>query len=356
MAETIRVGLVGAGDNTRLRHIPGFRAIEGVEVVSVANRTEASSRAVADEFGIPRVHSRWTDVVDDPDVDAVCIGTWPYMHLPMTLACLEAGKHVLTEARMAMDAEEARTMLAASREHPELVTQIVPSPTTFAVDRTIARLISEGYVGDLLVVDMTSHSGGFVDRDGPMHWRFDRDLSGTNVMLMGIWYEALMRWIGPATSVTALGRVHVRSRRDPDGSARAISIPDHVEVIAEFASGPMGRLRFSSVTGHAPGDRVWLFGSEGTIRVEAADLLDAGALHMERCTLSGGRRGDPGLAPIEVPESERGGWRVEEEFIGAIRGLEPIRLTSFEDGVRYMEFTEAVQRSSQERATVHLPL
>ena len=356
MNETIRIGLIGAGDNTRLNHIPGFQAIEGVEVVSVCNRSEASSRAVADQFGIPKVFEKWTDVVADPDIDAVCIGTWPYMHMPMTLASLEAGKHVLTEARMAMDAAEARTMLAASLANPDLVTQIVPSPTTFAIDRTLTRLIAEGYVGDLLSVDMAIHSGDFVDRSGPMHWRFDRDLSGSNVMVMGIWYEALMRWIGPATSVTAVGRTHVRSRVDSDGVSHFISIPDHIEILAEFASGPLGRLRFSSVTGHAPGDRVWLFGTEGTIRVEAAGLLDAEGLHMDRCTLSGGRRGDGGLSPIEIPDSERGGWRVEDEFIGAIRGTERIQLTSFEDGVRYMEFTEAVQISSQQRATIFLPL
>ena len=56
------------------------------------------------------------------------------------------------------------------------------------------------------------------------------------------------------------------------------------------------------------------------------------------------------------PDSERDEWRVEAEFIGAIRGEEQIRLTTFEDGVKYMEFTEAVHLSSQQRATVFLPL
>jgi predicted dehydrogenase len=47
---------------------------------------------------------------------------------------------------------------------------------------------------------------------------------------------------------------------------------------------------------------------------------------------------------------------VEREFIGAIRGEEPVRRTTFEDGVRYMEFTEAVARSLSEQTTVSLPL
>jgi predicted dehydrogenase len=356
LPEPIRVGIVGAGANTRLRHIPGFQEIDGVSVVAVANRSLESGEKAAAEFGIDRVHEHWTDLIDDLDIDAICIGTWPYMHAAVTTAALEAGKHVLTEARMAMDADEARGMLAASRERPDLVSMIVPSPFTFAVDRTISRLISVGYLGDVVSVDLTSHSGGFVDRQGPFHWRYDRDMSGHNVMTMGIWYEALMRWIGPATSVTALGSTHVTSRKDAGGEAHAISIPDHLEVITEFASGPVGHLRFSSVTGHAPGDRVWLYGTEGTLRVDTADALDAQGLHIERVTLSGGRRGDAGLAPITITDEDRGDWRVEAEFIGAIRGTEPVRLTSFMDGVKYMEFTEAVYRSSQERASVFLPL
>ena len=65
--EPIRIGIIGAGDNTRKKHLPGFQALPGVEIVCVANRTEASGRWVADEFNIPRVHEHWTEVIDDPD-------------------------------------------------------------------------------------------------------------------------------------------------------------------------------------------------------------------------------------------------------------------------------------------------
>ena len=125
--DTIRIGLIGAGGNVRSRHIPGFRAQSNVEIVSVANRTRASGQAIADEFGIAKVCDGWEEVLADPNVDAVCIGTWPYLHAPVTIAALEAGKHVLCEARMAMNAAEAQAMLDCSREHPGQVAQIVPA-------------------------------------------------------------------------------------------------------------------------------------------------------------------------------------------------------------------------------------
>ena len=58
----------------------------------------------------------------------------------------------------------------------------------------------------------------------------------------------------------------------------------------------------------------------------------------------------------EIPANKRGGWRVEAEFIGAIRGEEPVRFTDFETGVKYMEFTEAVHQSAQSARPVELPL
>ena len=343
--DTIRIGLIGAGDNTKLRHIPGFRGVDGVELVSVANRSRASGRRVADEYQIPVVYDDWQELIDADDTDAICIGTWPYMHRAMVLASLDAGKHVLTEARMAMNAAEAHEMLDASRLRPDLVAQIVPAPMTLRVDRTIRELISDGYLGDVLSADIVVHQGGFVERDSPFHWRHDRGLSGYNILQMGIWYEAAMRWLGPAESVIAVARVNVPARRDETGALRWITVPDHVEVLCEMASGPVMRMRMSTITGLAPADGIWLFGSEGTLWVDSATV----ALH-------GGRRGDEALREIEIPPDKQGDWRCEEEFIRAIRGLEPVTHTSFEDGVRYMEFTEAVTRSAQAGKRVHLPL
>ena len=57
----IRLGLIGAGKNTRDRHIPGFQKVDGVEIAAVANRSRASSHAVADQFNIPGVYEHWQE-------------------------------------------------------------------------------------------------------------------------------------------------------------------------------------------------------------------------------------------------------------------------------------------------------
>lgn len=348
MTQTLRIGIVGAGGNTRLHHIPKLKKIDGVEIVALANRSRASSERVAKEFGIPRVHDHWQDLVKDPDIDAVVIGTWPYLHSPITLAALAAGKHVLTEARIAMNAAEARQMLAASRLRPDLVTQVVPGPTTFPADPMVMHLLATGYIGELQSIDLRV-SGGLINHDAPLTWRLNRDYSGLNIMSMGIWYECLSRWVGPAKAVMARTRVATPYRLDEErGERRAVDVPDHVEVLADLANGAIARLHWSSVAGFMPGPEVWLYGSEGTLRLE---------LHgRDNLVLSGARRGDKAMAPIAIPADKTYRWRVEEEFVGAIRGQEPIRRTSFLDAVHYMDFTEAVHISSREGRRVYLPL
>jgi predicted dehydrogenase len=346
---TVRVGIVGAGANTRSRHIPGLQGIPGVEVVSVANRTRASAERVAAEFGIPTVYDRWEDLVQASDTDAIVIGTWPYLHCDVTIAALTAGKHVLCEARMARDLSEARRMLEASRARPELVTQIVPAPMTLGVDDAVSRLLHGGFIGDLLTVDVRAAGSAFVDREAPLHWRQNRALSGNNILNMGIWYETVMRWVGHASCVYAQGRLFVPERTDPETGKRvAVSVPDHLDILATLDRDVPAHFQFSAVTGLAPEPAATLYGSEGTLRITPGDG-DSGRLY-------GARRDASSLERLSIPEGERAGWRVEREFVGAIRGEEPIRLTTFADGVRYMEFTEAVRLSLDVGQPVRLPL
>lgn len=339
----IRVGIIGAGKNTTTMHIPKLQALDGVEIVSVCNRSHESSEKVAQQFGIPTIYDKWWELAAAPDTNAIVIGTWPYLHCPATLAALAAGKHVMCEARMAMNASEAAAMLEAARAHPQLVTQIVPSPMTLRVDKAIKRLVSQGYLGNILAVEVRA-GNAFLNSESPLHWRQDFDLSGFNVMSLGIWYEALMRWVGEATRVMAMGKTFVKMRQNSQtGAMKAVRIPEHINVIADMACGAQAHFSISTVTGLAGPDEVILFGSNGTLRFSEGKLY-------------GGQRDEPALQEITFPPDEEGGWRVEEEFVNAIRGTELVTHTTFEDGVKYMQFTEAVARSMAQGVAVSLPL
>lgn len=345
--EIIQVGIVGAGANTISRHIPGLQAIDGVEIVSVCNRSRASSERVAKQFGISQVYEDWQELVDAPDTNAIVIGTWPYMHCRVTLAALEANKHVMCEARMAMNADEAYQMRDAARLRPHLAAQIVPAPHTLRIDKTIKKLIAEGYLGDILAIDLRQSGNAFLDREAPLHWRQDFDLSGYNIMTMGIMYEAMMRWVGEATGVVAMGKTFAKMRTDANGARRAVRIPEHLDVIADMVCGAQAHIQISSVTGLAGANEFYIYGSQGTLK---------GSLVASDQRLWGGQKGDKELKEIAITPELEGGWRVEEEFAKAIRGLEAITHTNFEDGLKYMEFTEAVTRSILSGQSIALPL
>ena len=141
---------------------------------------------------------------------------------------------------------------------------------------------------------------------------------------------------GKLSTSLDMTKIAVPRRRDESGAWHDVKVPEHVDILATLKSGAVAHLRFSAITGLSPAPQAWIFGSEGTLRIEA-----------DAKRLSGGRRGDKELREIPIPAEKRVGWRVEEEFVNAIRGREKVTHTNFEDGVRYMEFTDAVTKSAQ---------
>lgn len=335
--DAIRVGMIGFGANTRLRHAPGLLACSNVTLAAVCNRSLESAQAVADEYRIAKVCESWQQVVDDPEIDAICIGTWPYMHCPITLAALENGKHVLTEARMAIDDEQARQMYAASQRHPELVTQIVPSPLGMRAHQAVKQYLAEGRLGDLREVIVLGTNDAYANPDTPLHWRQSGPYSGINMLALGIIHEPLVRWIDDPVRVLANTQTFTPTRLNQEtGEQETVGTPDSVQVITELPCGARGIYHMSGVIHHGPGPQIHLYGSKGTLKYMMApeNRLYFGAI------------GDSQLAEVEVPDELAGDWRVEEEFINAIRGVEEIEFNDFAKGVRYMEFTKAVERSA----------
>ena len=339
--DNIRIGVIGAGANTRSRHIPGFKTIEGVSVDAVCNRSIASGKKAADEFDIPRVMDDWQALIADPDIDAICIGTWPYMHHPMVLASLAAGKHVLTEARMAMDLVQAREMLVAS-ESADVISMIVPAPLYLEYEPIVLEMLSAGFFGELLEIHARGMGGGYFP-DAPLTWRQSRELSGNNIMSMGIINETIRRYAGHEQRVVAHGKVFTTERKDERDQMQPVEVPESLGIVAEHEGGTISVYHFSTVSHMGQNGVLEFFGTKGSFKYENGQAWIA-------------EKGDREFKALEVAPEKRGGWRVEADFIDAIRDGQPVTHTSFADGVRYMEFTEAVQMSLREGRRIDLPL
>jgi predicted dehydrogenase len=349
----LRVGLIGAGANTRLRHIPGLQVLPDVEIVAVCNRRPASTVAVAREFNIPHTYERWEDLIADPAIDAVVVGTWPYLHRPITLTALAAGKHLLTEARMSLNATEAREMLKAARRHPKLVCQIVPSPYGLKGDTVMRELLREGFLGELRELHVFSRNGALADPVAPLSWRQDAALSGVNMLSLGIVHETLLRWTPPPLRVLAQAHAFTTERIDPEsGVRRAVGTPDSVQVLTVLKNGARASYHISGVTPFGQGAGIHLYGTEGVLYYD----LTNDRIHGASRTRGTAPVQAEALPEIVIPKEKVRVWQVEADFVDSIRLGAPVQLTNFETGVAYMEFTEAVARSARTGVAVELPL
>jgi len=353
----IRIGIIGAGGIVKSRHLPGFAKVEDCQVVAVHNRRRANAEAVAREWKIPNVVDSAEAVYGRADINAVLVGTTPYLHRDLTIKALEAGKHVFCQARMARNLAEARDMLAAARAHPRQVTMICPAPHVDAGDRFVRQIIQRGDLGELRLLRFQHLSEANLSGDAPYHWRMDREISGHNVLTMGMFAEILQRWVGRAETVSATGAIFTRERKDPEtGAMREVKVPESVTIQGRLANGAHYSWIFSGVAAYAPGDAIEIYGSKGSLRYDVpTHRITMGRVDPAKRV----RPGQPGekaaAEPVEIPADLRGEWKVEADFVRAIREGGPV-YPSFDDGVAYMEFVEAVARSIDEERVIHLPL
>src|ERR1700746_8004 len=251
------MGSVGAENIVRTRHLPALKKNSEVEIFAVSNSTYESSERFCRENSVAALPIRdWAELVATPDIDIVWIGTTPYMHSAVTISALEAGKHVFCPARMSMDLAEAEEMLAASKRYPELVTMLCPPPYGLRGDLMVKKILAENYIGRPHHVRLQSFTSNYLDSGAPAHWRQKIEISGLNILTLGIYVEVLHRWLGDITGVFARGKIIYPVREGYE-----VIIPDLLTVLCSFANGAEGVLEFSGITALAQGDRLEIYGS-----------------------------------------------------------------------------------------------
>jgi len=164
-------------------------------------------------------------------------------------------------------------------------------------------------------------------------------------MTLGIFYEILMRWVGEVESLCADTRIVVGKRKSPEkGKWVKQEIPDTVNIIGRLKrNGAVLNFMSSNAFGNYSGNECRIYGSEGTLHIN----LNKNIIHF-------GKKNGKKMELINYKKWGYPGWRVEQEFIGAVRGEEKVKLTTFEDGLKYMVFTDAVHVSSMKKKWVVL--
>ncbi|HEV3271924.1 MAG TPA: Gfo/Idh/MocA family oxidoreductase [Candidatus Methylacidiphilales bacterium] len=335
----LRVGIVGAGGIVRQRHLPGLLALPNVQIVAVCNARIETARRVAKEFHVPEVMDDWAEMLDRPDLDIIWVGTPPVLHAPITISALEAGKHVFCQARMAMNLGEGREMLAAAQARPQLVTMLCPPPHGMKGGKFFQKLLRDGYAGELWHFRLVADNDQFADPLAPAHWRQRTELSGHNVLTVGIYAEVLQRWLGLPRRLHAQMKVSV-----PKREGYVVHVPDVVQVFGQWPNGLAGVLEWSGVAQFPPDETLTIYGRDGTL-----------VYNFTKDEIHGARRGETKLRLLEIPPELETAWTVEKDFIDAVvHGGHPE--PSFETGVQYLEFTEAVNLSARGGHAVELPL
>ena len=175
-------------------------------------------------------------------------------------------------------------------------------------------------------------------------WQIDPEVAGLNTMTMGMWAEVLNRWVGPARSLSATASSHLANRTTAEGGLTTATVPDSIAISAELECGATASYHFSTHASFAPPQAIEIYGTRGAIHYTLFGDVVRGA------TVPATRS----LREIEVADDEARLQTTDAEFVNAILHGGPVE-PDFEEGVRYMEFTEAVAISAHTSQAVTLP-
>jgi predicted dehydrogenase len=275
----VGVGIIGTGF-ARTTQLPAWAACEGARVVAVASGRRENAERVAREFDIPFVAGDWREVVAHGEVDLVSIVTPPVTHAEMAVGALEAGKAVLCEKPMAMNAEETGRMCEAARSSGRLA--LVDHELRFLpARRRMRELIQGGEIGRVRHAKFLFRGGSRAVAETPWNWWSDERAGGGALGAIGSHALDTLHWLlgSRVSHVSASLASPVAERRDPaSGEMRRVTADDEASLLVNFEDGgaaerATGVVAVSLGEPGAPEHTVEVFGADGALRLDGAQRL-----------------------------------------------------------------------------------
>lgn len=199
-APRLRWGILGPGWIAD-RFVPSVRENTRQNIVAVGARSQASARTFADRWGIAKAYPSAEGLVGDPDVDAVYVSTPHHHHFPGALRAIDAGKHVLVEKPLALNAQEAGELAEAAKRRNVLCVEAYWTDFLPKFD-VLRQVLADGVLGELRSV-LADHG----ERFGPEHRIMRADMAGGPLLDLGTYPVAFATGaLGPAERVLASGQ------------------------------------------------------------------------------------------------------------------------------------------------------
>lgn len=354
------VGIIGVGFGAQV-HVPAFRS-EGWDVVAICSRNREKAEKAAAESGIAGVYTDPLELIRRDDIEAVAIITPPGAHHGLSIAALDAGKHVLCEKPFAIDVGQAVEMRDTAARCG--LTAMIGHEFRYTPQRAyIKELLSDGYVGKFQLCTMEL----FLDRYAtavprPLSWMASNADGGGLLGALGSHYIDGMRdWFGEVATVSG----HLAGLR-PDvvdtatGKVVKAESDDTFLFTLTFRNGGIATMIASFAATPSRGTRIAVMGEDGTLIAE-----QPGPNPLEDGVVIASRKGEP-LKALETPERYTPFRDPRDHRLMAFRllvrdftaGVE--RRTSpapnFTDGLRCQEVIDAVRKSSESGRTIALDL
>jgi predicted dehydrogenase len=245
-----RFGILGVSHFAVRRMFPAMRAARGVEIAAIASRDGARANETAATLGIPKAYGSYDELLADPTIDAIYNPLPNHLHVPWSERAVRAGKHVLCEKPVAMNAGEARRLLAVRDETRRLICEaamVRVHPRWLAA----RELVRQGKIGAL-----RAFSGTFAyklrSRDNV---RYDKSMGGGVILDTGFYPVTMSRFCFDAEPTEVIAAVEP----DPESGVDRLS-----SALLRF---PGGHATLTCGMELLPGQRALLLGSDGHIDV-----------------------------------------------------------------------------------------
>jgi len=322
----VRWGILSTARIGTQKVIPGMRKSAALEVAAIASRSLATAQAAADRLGIARAYGSYEELLADPRIDAIYNPLPNHLHVPMTLAAAQAGKHVLCEKPMALTAAEIAVLRPyTSRVHIREAFMVRFHPQWIET----RDLVRRGAIGKLRFM----HVAFSYFNDDPINIRNLAGTGGGALYDIGCYAIVAGRWFFEGNPT----RVIATMDRDP-----TFNTDRSTTGLLEFDGG--GQLTFSVSTQAAPNQRIELIGTQGRIEIEIPFNAPQDSPCRYAINDTNARQG-PGLRLVTVPAADQ--YQLQAKAFSSAVQTQPPDASGLDDACWNMRVIDALFASEK---------